>query len=31
MGFQTLWTFVLAAGSQDWIGNLLRYLELDLV
>ena len=31
MGFETIWTFLLAASSQDWTGNLLRYLELDLV
>ena len=30
-GFKTLWTFLLAASSQDWTGNLLRYLELDLI
>ena len=30
-GFKTLWTFLLAANSQNWTGNLLRYLEFDLV
>jgi len=31
IGFETLWTFLLEASSQDWTSNLLRYLELDLV
>ena len=31
MGFEILWTSHLAASSQDWTGNLLKYLELDLV
>ena len=30
-GFETLWTCLLAAISQDWTGNLLRDLEFDLV
>jgi len=30
MDFKTLWTFLLAASSQDWTDNLLRYLKLDL-
>ena len=30
-GFETLWTFLLAASSQNWTSNLLRYLKLDLV
>ena len=29
--FETLWTFLLAASSQDWTGNLLRYLELEYI
>ena len=31
MSFERLWIFLLAASSQNWTGNLLSYLELDLV